>query len=738
MNTQADNTNLNTYQFGTDIDQLMSLIINAFYSKKEIFLRELLSNASDALEKQRFTQLTNETESTNNLKIKLYYDKDLNTITVEDNGIGMTKDDLINSLGTIAKSGTKTFMEKLKESKDINSIGQFGVGFYSSFLVADNVEVITKNENDLHYRWSSNATSSYTIDMVEDDLIRGTKIILHLKEEAMHYMDDSVIRNLVKQYSQYIIYPIELLVTKEVEVEEQKSEEVVEEQKSEEVVEVEEQKNEEVEVVEEQKNEEVEEVEVVEEQKNEEVEVVEEQKNEEKVEVEEDKKTETIQEWEKLNEQFPIWTKEPVELKKEDYDTFYKNISGSYDEPLFYKHFKVEGKLEFKSILYVPEKSQMDMFQTRENDKNNSIKLYVKRVFIMDNCDKLLPDYLKFLKGVVDSEDLNLNVSREILQETNVMKVIKSTLTKKAISMFEEISQDKDKFNKFNENYGKFIKLGIHEDSKNRERLSKLLRFQHSNMKDELIGLEEYVSNMKEGQDKIYYISGESVDIVDNSPFVEKLKSLGYDVLYFVDVIDEYMTQHLNTFNDKKLVNITKDNLDIDDKEETKILEKDHEELCKWMNETLNDSIENVKISTRLKESPCVLVSSQYGWSSNMERIMKSQAMRDNKMDTFMSSKKILEINPNHKIIKTLKSKIKDTSSKNIAWLLYETALINSGFSLKKPRDYADRIHRMIEVGFCPDEVDDMDDDELPDLDDEELPDMDDDELDDNDMEKVD
>ena len=705
MNTQANNTNLNTYQFGTDIDQLMSLIINAFYSKKEIFLRELLSNASDALEKQRFTQLTNESETTNNLKIKLYYDKEVNTITVEDNGIGMTREDLINSLGTIAKSGTKAFMETLKESKDINQIGQFGVGFYSSFLVADNVEVITKNENDLHYRWSSNATSSYTIDKIEDDLIRGTKIILHLKEESMHYMDDSVIRNLVKQYSQYIVYPIELLVTKEVEVDEEKVEDVEEQQNEEKVEDVEEQQN----------KEKVEDV-------------------EEKVEEVKEKKTETIQEWEKLNEQFPIWTKDPAELKKEDYDTFYKNISGSYDEPLFYKHFKVEGKLEFKSILYVPEKSQMDMFQTRENDKNNSIKLYVKRVFIMDNCDKLLPDYLKFLKGVVDSEDLNLNVSREILQETNVMKVIKSTLTKKAISMFEEISQDKDKFNKFNENYGKFIKLGIHEDSKNRERLSKLLRFQHSNTKDELIGLEEYVSNMKEGQDKIYYISGESVDIVDNSPFVEKLKSLGYDVLYFVDVIDEYMTQHLNTFNDKKLVNITKDNLDIDDKEETKILEKDHEELCKWMNEILNDSIENVKISTRLKESPCVLVSSQYGWSSNMERIMKSQAMRDNKMDTFMSSKKILEINPNHNIIKTLKSKIEDTSSKNVAWLLYETALINSGFSLKKPRDYADRIHRMIEVGFCPDEVevDDMDDVELPDMDDTELPDMDDD------MEKVD
>ena len=441
---------------------------------------------------------------------------------------------------------------------------------------------------------------------------------------------------------------------------------------------------------------------------------------------------ETVQEWKKLNEQFPIWTKDPTELKDEDYSMFYKNMSGSFENPLFYKHFKVEGNVEFKSILFVPEKSQMDMFQTRDNDKNNSIKLYVNRVFIMDNCEKLLPDYLKFLKGVVDSEDLNLNVSREILQETKVMKLIKRTLTKKAISMFEEISKDKDKFNKFYESYNKFIKLGVHEDSKNRDRLSKLLRFQHSNMKEELIGLEEYVSNMKEGQDKIYYISGESIEIVDNSPFVEKLKALGYDVLYFVDVIDEYMTQHLDTFNDKKLVNITKDNLDIDDKEETKTLEKDHEELCKWMGEILNESIEKVKISTRLNESPCVLVSSQHGWSSNMERIMKSQALRDNKMDNFMLSKKILEINPKHKIIKTLKDKIKDTSSKNITWLLYETALINSGFSLKKPRDYADRIHRMIEVGFCPDEEKEDDEDELPELDV-----IDEDELD-NDMEKVD
>ncbi|CAL8242531.1 unnamed protein product [Merluccius merluccius] len=680
------------HAFQAEVNRMMKLIINSLYKNKEIFLRELISNASDALDKIRLMSLTDDAalDAMEELTVKIKADKGNNLLHITDTGVGMTKEDLMRNLGTIAKSGTSEFLSKMTEaqgeeqssSSSSELIGQFGVGFYSAFLVADKVIVTSKHNNGTQHIWESDSNEfSVVEDPRGDTLGRGTTVTLVMKEEASDFLELETIKNLVRKYSQFINFPIYVWSSKTETVEEPIDEEAEKTTKEEDDV------------------------------SEDEVEVEEEEEDKDKDKPKTKKVEKTVWDWELMNDIKPIWQRPAKEVEEDEYKAFYKSFSRDTEEPLGHIHFTAEGEVTFKSILFVPAAAPRGMFDEYGTKKNDFIKLFVRRVFITDDFHDMMPKYLNFVKGVVDSDDLPLNVSRETLQQHKLLKVIRKKLVRKTLDMIKKIAEEQYN-DKFWKEFGTNIKLGVIEDHSNRTRLAKLLRFQTSHSEAGLSSLEQYVERMKEKQDKIYFMSGANRKEAEASPFVERLLKKGYEVVYLTEPVDEYCIQALPEFDGKRFQNVAKEGVKFDEsdkaKETREALEKEFEPLTTWMKEkALKDMIEKAVLSQRLTRSPCALVASQYGWSGNMERIMKAQAYQTGKdisTNYYANQKKTLEINPKHPLIKEMLRRVasdaEDQTASDLAVVLLETATLRSGFQLADTKAYGDRIERMLRLSM--------------------------------------
>lgn len=644
-----------TYVFQAEINQLMSLIVNAFYSDKNVFLRELISNASDANDKRRHVSLSDgQVIDDSALFIRLTPNKDQKTLTIEDAGIGMSKKELIECLGTIARSGTKAFMEAMMQNKDSSLIGQFGVGFYSAFLVSDRVEVITRRVGeDVAHVWSSDANGAFSIAPAERADV-GTSVVLHLKDDQHELLEESKLREIVTKHSAYIIYPIEMEVerTKEVEVEAEAEAETDEDGK-----------------------------------------VADDEKKAPT------KETVTYKEWSKLNGQKPIWLRKADEITPEEYQTFYKSFSNDWQDAIAYKHFAVEGQLEFCGVLYLPSQQPHDLFNTTYQRRN--LRLHVRRVFVSDKCDDIVPDYLGFVRGVIDSNDLPMNVSRETFQQNRIFRVLKKNIVKKCIDLMVELSDDAEKYKKFYENFSKSIKLGIYEDDTNRSKLADLVRCISTASDGQCdVTLRAYVDRMKPDQKFMFYLTGESLEQVRESPFLAPLKAKGWETLLLVDGMDEYMLQRLREYDGKKLVNIAKESAELKEALCDAAIPEDPE-LCTYVHEALGkEKVQSVRVCQRALDVPAVLIPAEYGYSANMERIMRAQTLQNNNMLNYMKNNRILEIVPSHPLIQAIRARKADAATKNWVALLHECAILHSGYTLENTNAFVKRVVRMMNVAL--------------------------------------
>ncbi|KDO21013.1 hypothetical protein SPRG_13941 [Saprolegnia parasitica CBS 223.65] len=735
---QLDGALLNgdKFQFQAEVSRLMDIIINSLYKSKEIFLRELISNASDALDKLRFLALSDNglLGEKKELEIRISYDKDAKTLTIRDTGIGMTKDDLIKNLGTVAKSGTANFVQMMQNGADATMIGQFGVGFYSVYLVSDKVRVVSKNNDDEQYIWESNANASFTVtkDPRGNTLGRGTEITLFLKKDAMEFQDQAKLKQLVSHYSEFINFPIYVHTSHE------------------ETVEVDDDDEDEYEEVEE-----TDDASAETEDESEELEA------EEEPAVAPEKKTEkkTVWEWDRVNEVKAIWTRNKEDVEDKEYQNFFKAIGKDANDPLTWIHFVAEGEIEFKSIMYIPSKAPHDLYQRFEH-KRADVKLYVRKVLISDSFDEFLPKYLNFIVGVVDSDDLPINVSRETLQENKILRVMRKKLIRKVLEMLRKLSEndtsdddddepksdeakddapaaaDSATYLQFWENFGKNIKIGIMDDAANKPKLLKLLRFKSSLHPDKYISLPAYVSRMASWQDMIYYIAGESVEAVEKSPFLQACKAKGVEVLYLVDPLDEYVMQHIPDFDGKKMQSITKEGLKFGDDDEAtltrrhKLYTEQYESLISGLKDLYGAKISKITISKAGLDTPAVMVTSQWGHSANMERIMKAQTFANPAAANPMAQK-ILELNPRHPIVVKLRDLFNTageaTETKDLAWLLYDAALTNSGFAMDDVDHFSSRVYRIMKSSMQLDTLELEPEMELPAIVNEEMKDDEDD-----------
>ena len=695
----------------------MDILIKYLYSNKEVFLRELISNGSDALDKLRFLALTDATQygtgDEAKLEIRISGDKKKRLLTIRDTGVGMTKEELIKNLGTIAKSGTTQFVDAMTEGaaagKDpLSLIGQFGVGFYSVYLVADWVTVASKsNASPDQYIWESTASGTFTIaaDPRGNTLGRGTEITLRLKEDALDFAEYATLKRVASKYSEFINFPIYVEETreetKEVPVEEEEAKPAADAAADADKPAAEKKEGED------------------------DVEVKEEDEKQEEETKKTKKVTETVREWHQVNEQKPIWTRSPKDVTAEEYNAFYKSLTKDHEDPLTHIHFTAEGDVSFRALLYIPKKAAADLYD-KYYGKSSNVKLYVRRVLIAEEFEELMPRYLSFVRGVVDSDDLPVNVNRESLQKSKLLQVIGKKLVTKVFAMMnamaekeieaaaaaagEEKPEGHEQYAAFYKQFGKSVRLGLIEDQKNSKKLQKLLRYTTSRSPAEPISLQAYVDRMKKGQDVIYYVSGESQTAVQNSPFLEKLTKRGYEVLFLTEPLDEYAIAQVTEFDSKKLQSITKEGLQIgktSDKSKQRL--EDQQEafkpLCDYLQGVYGSSkVEKVIVSSRVSTSPAVLVTGQFGWTANMERIMKAQAMGENQKNQFMISKRTLEINARHPIIVEMKARavadVADAKLKDLASLLYDAAALNSGFAVDDTKDFGSRVYRVIAGGL--------------------------------------